>query len=164
MLVVAGWASTSAIDAVDHSFEAEAIRWPSFGGLTPPIELLWNHSKWHPCGKILYLARRATPNGSLGLWIEASVSPEYAQAQFTGFSVRTKIERYEIKTIPRPYAVVTSAVLLEVSLVPKPANPDCTIQRREELPEVTPLMIEQINKARQLQRLIEAAIKERAIK
>ena len=126
---------TSAIDADDHSIDGDAIRWSTLGF---PIELLWHHKPGQPCGKIITLERRATKNGSLGLWCEAIVSPSYVKAPFTGFSVRTKVETYTIKTIPKPHAVVTSAVLLEVSLVPKPCNPDCIIIEREEMPDVTP--------------------------
>ncbi|WP_146606101.1 hypothetical protein [Mesorhizobium kowhaii] len=159
MLLVRGWASTSAIDAEDHSFAPEAIRWPQFnvGGslISPPIELLYHH-RGAPVGKIITLARRATKDGSLGLWIEASVSPEYTYLPFSGFSVRTKIERYEIKHRDvGPYALVKSAFLLEVSLVREPCNPDCLVTEREEFCEVTPYTIEAINKLRSLQQLIE---------
>ena len=81
MQFVRGWASTSIIDAVDLSFEPDAIRLPSFGGLTPPIELLYNHDRFSPAGKIITLERRATKDGSVGLWIEAITRAE-AEAHF----------------------------------------------------------------------------------
>jgi hypothetical protein len=160
VLLVSGWASTSCVDAEDHSFEPDAIRWLSFGGLVPPIELLYQHNKHAPCGKITTLERRATKDGTLGLWCEASVYPFYAVAPFTGFSVRTAVERYEIKQGPKgPYANIKSAVLLDVSLVPKPCNPDCVIQSREEFNELTPYTVEAYNKLRALQMLVEQAMR-----
>ena len=122
----------------------------SYGAFGRGFELqyssLYHHSKWAPCGKIRTLERRATPTGGVGLGCEATVHPEYVQAPFTGFSMRTCIEKYEIEQGPKgPYAAVLSAVLLEVSLIPTPCNPDCVILEREDLPEVTPMLIEAIN-------------------
>ena len=156
MLIVKGWASTSAIDAEDHSFDGDAIRWPSFGGLTPPIELLYRHRASQPAGRIRTLERRATHDGKLGIWCEATVSSSFVEAPFSGFSVATNIQEYEIKQGHRgPYALIKSAILTEVSLVPNPCNPDCTILEREEWNEITPMLLEQINKLRALQRAIE---------
>lgn len=133
---VAGWASTSTLDAYDHVVEPGAfVESIKRRGLSGPmgVKFLLNHESDEMAGVIQKLEPRPQ-----GLWMEAQmnlnvsyVRDAYEMAKMNGgvnFSVGFKLQDYEFKEDPttnEEYVSIKRGDLMEVSVVTFPANEEC---------------------------------------
>lgn len=134
---IAGWASTSSVDSYGHIVQENAfLESMQKRGISGPkaIKLLIGHKWDQVAGVISKLEYRGGK-----LWIEAQmnlnisyVKDSYEAAKMLGgmnFSVGFYIEDYKFEGKDRDeHLVITKADLFEVSVVPFPANEDCTME------------------------------------
>ena len=136
---IAGWASTPGLDSYNHvvqggAFDA-AIKARGLLG-SKGIQLLLDHDWRKPAGIITKLEYRGER-----LWLEAElelgatyVKDAYLVAKKRGgtnFSVGFMLQDYEFKEDPatkNEYLLIKRGDLYEVSVVPFPANEECTME------------------------------------
>src|SRR5215207_5988249 len=118
---VQGLVSPSTVDRERMKFAT--LCWTPFA---KEIPLLYRHQKDRVAGKLLDIETRYG-----GLFVRARVTdPEAKRCPY--FSILATIHRFELRQVDDPnvaHALITSATLDEVSLVPdNPGNPDAIVQ------------------------------------
>jgi hypothetical protein len=115
-----GWATVFGAIDQEHIAVGRHI------GFHPPprTPLYWRHDETKPIGRIerLQIADR-------GLWIEAVTDHPLAR-NAGGWSVGVEIGRYEIRTSPRPHALIRTGFVTEISITDRPALREAAVLAR----------------------------------
>jgi HK97 family phage prohead protease len=143
--IVAGWASVEILDSQGDIIPIEEIERAMYILMDRGGQILYGHGN-KPIGKILKWEIRKHPEADAnGLWVVAKIYKDYPlddevwrlvkEGQLKGFSIgaQGRKEKRVLKdksvNLPDSVNVVRDLNLMEISIVPTPANPLATIEQ-----------------------------------
>jgi len=143
--IVAGWASVEILDSQGDIIPIEEIERAMYVLMDRGGQILYGHGN-KPIGKILKWEIRKHPEANAnGLWVVAKIYKDYPlddevwrlvkEGQLKGFSIgaQGRKEKRVLKdksvNLPDSVNVVRDLNLMEISIVPTPANPLATIEQ-----------------------------------
>jgi len=143
--IVAGWASVEILDSQGDIIPIEEIERAMYILMDRGGQILYGHGN-KPIGKILKWDIRKHPEADAnGLWVVAKIYKDYPlddevwrlvkEGQLKGFSIgaqgrkEKRVLKYRSVNLPDSVNVVRDLNLMEISIVPTPANPLATIEQ-----------------------------------